>query len=237
MSSAYQTARDQGYSDSEIYDFLRTHPSYSDKIREAEEEGYSSEDISSFLSTYTPSKKEKKPKRSTLEKGARVAAQYGIGAAESALLPYEVAVAPLSSKDAQNAAYRETLSEDLERLMDQKQSGDWDDQDENLLQSIIEQIKDPRKSEEFAQTANIGVRGLAEKASGVDLKPEGALEKAASWAGFIKDPKKITELAKSGISSKELIKAVSPTGKEAMRDLVLVLPWKWQNKEILGLLE
>lgn len=174
--------------------------------------GYSLDEINDYL-------QQSKPEKSFGEKSARVAGQYALGVAENALLPYELAVAPLSSKEAQNVLYRETLSEDLERLMDQKAMGQWDEQDQALYDSIVEQIKDPRKSMQNVQTADVGVRGLAEKATGQDLHPEGILEKAANWAGFIKDPKKLVEVAKLGFKPKEIAKNILPGFKDTARGL------------------
>jgi len=42
------------------------------------------------------------------------------------------------------------------------------------------------------------------------------LEKAAQWAGFIKNPKNI---AKIGIKPSQFIKAISPSGKDVLRGL------------------
>src|ERR1700687_98736 len=207
----YQGAKDEGYSDEEITSFLsEKHPKFD--LKGASEEGYSTEEINQFLSNY-------QPKKSYLEKGARIAGQYALGAAENALIPYELAVAPLASKDAQNIAYGETLGEDLERLMDQKAMGQWDEQDQKLYEHITNQILHPEESEKYVKTQDIGVRGLAEKVTGLDLQPEGVLEKAANWSGFIKDPKKISQLASAGIKPSNIIKAISPTGKEAMRGI------------------
>jgi len=207
----YQGARKEGYSDEEITSFLSDqHPNFD--FEEASNEGYSLEEINEFLSSH-------KPKKSKTEKATRLASQFGLGAAESALLPYEIGVMPLASKEAQNVPYREMLGDELEQLMEKKASGQWDERDQGLLEHISEQIKDPRKSMEFAQSGDLGVRGLAEKATGLDLHPEGALEHAANWAGFIKDPRKIAEIAKLGLNPKEIIKAIMPTGSEALASL------------------
>jgi len=229
-----KAAYDSGYSAQEIAEYLgkqtqassnnssdtsnnfdfsslsKKHPNFD--FQAAVDAGYSPEEIQGFL-------KKNKPKKSLGEKSARIAGQYALGVAENALLPYELAVAPLASKEAQNVQYRETLSDDLERLMDQKAMGQWDEQDQALYDSIVEQILDPRKSMENVQTADIGVRGLAEKATGQDLKPEGVLEKAANWSGLIKDPRKLAKLAQSGIKLPDVIKAFTPTGKESLRGL------------------
>lgn len=220
MTSPYETARAQGYSDEEIMSHLEKHPKYSDKIKTARDQGYSNEEISKFLSTYSPKQKiEKKHEKSNLEKGGRIAGQFALGAAENIALPYELAVAPLGSKEAQHQVYRENVFEDIERLQEQKAMGQWDEQDQKLYDHLVDQIKHPEKAMENVKTADLGVRGLAEKATGIDLHPEGIAEKAASWAGFLKDPKKLTQLAKSGSKVSDIIKAISPTGKEAMRGL------------------
>lgn len=161
------------------------------------------------------------PDRGLLEKGARIAGQYGLGVLEGtpSAIAYDVAVAPLASKEAQTAEYRKNLFEDIERLQEQKQTGVWSEKDQKLYDNLIEQAKDASKSEEFIKTADLSVRGLIEKATGIDLKPEGVAEKAAQWAGFMKDPKKLFELAKTGLNPKAVIKALSPSGKEALQGI------------------
>lgn len=204
----YQGAKKAGYSDDEIMQHLSSlHEDFD--IQGAVESGYSPEEINQYLSTY-------KPKKSLAAKAGRVATQYALGAAENALLPYEIGVAPLASKKAQQVPYRENLGEDIENMLLQKQSGVWSEEDENLLQNLSQQMQNPEESEKYIQTADVGVRGLAEKATGLDLQPEGIAEKAANWAGFIKNYKKIAE---AGFKPKELMKAIAPTGTEALRGL------------------
>lgn len=169
--------------------------------------GYTPEEINGFLQTNTPDK-------TLLEQGSRIAAQYGIGFVENKLLPYELSVAPLSSKEAQNIPYREDLMNEMENLQIQKQSGQWSPEDEKFLEHIQAQINDPEKSMEYVDTMDIGVRDIAEKITGADLHPEGVLEKAANWIGFIKNPKK---LFKTGIKKSDAIKAITPTGREILR--------------------
>lgn len=162
---------------------------------------------------------EAKPKKSNIEKGARIAGQFALGAAENALLPYELGAAHLAQPEAQEVAYRGQVMEDIENLQQRKELGDWNPQDEQHLEHLVNQIKNPEEAKQFVQTADIGIRGLAEKATGQDLHPEGILEKAAQWSGFLKDPKKIASLAKSGITAKDAIKAISPSGTDVMRGL------------------
>ena len=161
----------------------------------------------------------KKQERSFGEKAGRVATQYAVGAAENALLPLELQAQVLKSPDAQNASYRELVGEDIERLLEQKSMGVWDKQDQELLDSLTKQIKDPSESNKFVKTGDFTVRGLTEKATGMDLEPEGVAEKAASWAGFMKDPTKVKELLKVGITPKGLAKAISPSGSDVLRGL------------------
>lgn len=204
----YQGAIDEGYSDEEITPFLlEQHPQFD--YQSAQQEGYSPQEINEFLSTY-------KPEKSTLEKAGRTAAQYGLGLAENALLPYELGVAPLASKEAQMVPYRENLFEDIERLQEQKQMGQWDEQDQALYDNLLQQAKDPSKSEQFIQTADLGIRGLAEQATGLELQPQGVLEHAANWTGFIKNPKK---LAQMGMTVPNVIKSIVPSGSEVFRGL------------------
>lgn len=178
-------------------------------VQGALESGYSPDEINEFLESQIP-------ERSALEKGARVGAQLGLGMAEMEMLPYELAVAPLASKEAQQVPYRENLGEDIENLMIQKQSGDWSEQDEEFLQNLQGQMQDPSKSDEFINTADLSIRGLAEKATGLDLHPEGVLEKGANFMGFIKDPKKIAQVARLGLKPKQFLKEMIP-GLDAAR--------------------
>lgn len=177
------------------------------------EEGYTPDEINNFL-------EEQQPKRSKLAKAGRVGAQVGLGLLEStpAGMAYDIGVAPLASKEAQTVNYRQNLFEDIERLSEQKQTGVWDEQDQAQLDNLVDQVKNPQKMQEFVQEGpDISIKGIAEKVTGVDFTPEGVLEKAAHWTGFIKDPKKISELSKSGIKLPELMKAIAPTGTEILR--------------------
>lgn len=183
-------------------------------IQGALTEGYTPDEINKFL-------QENQTGKSIGEQGARIGAQLGLGALQGspAGIAYDVATSPLASKEAQNIPYREDLGEELDQLMHQKASGQWSEEDENYLKHVEEQIKDPRKSMEFVQTADVGIRGLAEKATGIDLHPEGILEKGSNWLGFIKNPTNWKELTKIGLKPKEFLKILSPSGTEITRGL------------------
>lgn len=178
------------------------------------ESGYSSDEINEFLKSQIPEK-------SLTEQGARIGGQFALGAAENALLPYEIGAAPLASKEAQQVPYRENLFETIEDFQQRKELSpkEWTSEDENILKDLIEQAKNPKISEPYIQTADIGIRGLAEKVTGQDLHPEGVLEKATNWMGFIKNPKNALNISKTGFKPKEILKAIAPTGTETLRGL------------------
>ncbi|HUD01398.1 MAG TPA: hypothetical protein VMR37_03670 [Rhabdochlamydiaceae bacterium] len=141
------------------------------------------------------------PKR--LPKSGQLATQYGLGAAETALFPYEAAVAPLASKKAMQVPYRENLMADIERLQEQKQAGLWSSQDQQLYDSLVDQLKNPEKAEQFIKPVDIGVGGLAEKgaeALGYDIKPEGFMEHAARIGGNFISPKGLAKGVEKGAS-------------------------------------
>jgi hypothetical protein len=136
------------------------------------------------------------PKKSKIRKPLRIAAQYGIGNIERLAAPYEIAVSPLASKKAQVGEYRKNLFDDIERLQEQKQTGVWDKQDEELLQNLVMQAKDTKKSEPFVKTADIGTASLIEKGAkpfGINLEPEGGEELASRVAGGLITPKSIVK--------------------------------------------
>lgn len=203
----YQAARKEGYSDEEISSYLtEKHPKFD--YQAAQKEGYSPQEINQYLSEY-------KPERSFSQKVGRIGTQFALGAAENALMPYEIGVAPLASKEAQQVPYRENLFADIERLQEQKAMGQWDENDQALYDELKAQAGNTERSEPFIQTADIGIRGLAEKATGLDLHPEGFWEHAASWRGLISHPERWLEkgstlknLAKLGIDKKNLTKTL-----------------------------
>lgn len=230
MSSPYQTAQKQGYSDEEILGYLSQHPEYSPKIQKSKEQGYSDEEIKSFLSTYTPQNKsplkpEPKQERSLLEKGARIGGQIALGAAEATSVPYDLGAAHLNQPEAAQVAYRQNLMEDIETMQQAKELGGfpgreqpWNEEDDKQLQDLVEQVKNPEKAKQFVKTADVGIRGIAEKVTGANLHPEGSLEKAANWYGFVKNPKNVKELFKMGTNPKEIVKAILP-GKDIARSI------------------
>lgn len=213
MNNPYSTAKQQGYSDEEIINYMGSHPKYSEKIKTARDQGYSNEEISSFLGG---NQKEKPKERSNLEKAGRIGSQFALGMAQGSPvgMAQDLGTALLRPKDVETVEYKQRVFEDIERLQEQKQTGVWDEKDEELLNHLVSQIKDPEKLDKFVNTEDIGVRGLAEKATGADLHPEGFLEKAANWAGFLKNPNKIKN---AGLNPLKIIKSIAPNGTEALR--------------------
>ena len=181
-------------------------------VQGALEAGYEPTEINDYL-------EENQPKRSKLEKGARIGTQYGLGLLEGspAGMAYDIATSPLGSEAAAGQAYRETVLDDLERLREQKEMGIWDDQDQQLYDHLTDQIENPENAQQYVQTADIGIRSLAEKATGLDLHPEGFLEKAAQWKGFIQNKGNLRDIAKIGLKPKELAKALFPNLGETTR--------------------
>lgn len=159
----------------------------------------------------------------SLKKAGRLGAQYGIGTAERIATPYEIAVSPLASKKAQMAEYRKGLFEDIERLQEQKLTGDWDQKDEQLLKTLIDQASDYKKAEPFVKTADIGVGSLLEKGAkqfGLDLEPEDVSETAARITGNVLKPSSIVKgVQKAG-------KLTTQAGREELKLLKQEKNWQ-----------
>lgn len=164
-----------------------------------------------------------------IDKGVRLATQGTIGAIQRATVAYDIpaiisrkygiATAPLE--------LRQSIFSDLETLQDKKFHGEWGPEYQKEYDALVELIKDPEKMEQFLpkeeDIPHYDVGGLIEagaKKFGVDLSPQGADEMALRWIGFIKDPAKASSLLKNGLNpsnAKEVLKALAPTGKEALR--------------------
>lgn len=210
----YQGAKQAGYSDEEITQHLsQLHPKFD--YQGAVDAGYSPEDINEHLSSY-------KPKKSFTEKAARTVGQYGLGLAESALFPVELSTAINTSKPALDYEQRKRIGEDLEYLYESHGGApldEWSPKDREFHDYLQSQIQPGGELKDQVKPGVTGVRSLAEKVTGQDLHPEGVLEKAANWAGFLKNPNTILELGKIGLAPKNLIKALAPTGTQATRGL------------------
>ncbi len=155
-----------------------------------------------------------------LEQAARIPFQYGLGVVQGAALPYEIGVMGVGSTEAQVARTQQNLVEDIENLLAKKAYGEWTEKDEKELQDLRELGTNPQRiAEEIThEPIDLSIPGLVERATGIPTHPEGWLEKAANWAGFIKSPNK-TSLTSSGLKTKDAIKSISPTGSETLRGL------------------
>lgn len=184
---------------------------------------------------------ESKPERSLLEKSGRIAGQFGLGIAENAAFPFTAPLVGQGNKSQQKSNLRENAVQDIEELEAKKYAAsnfeplnaqrfggkkgeqipyDWTQEDQNKLDSLYELASDYENFDEFThEPIDLSVGGLIEKGTGIDTKPEGLLEHAANWTGFIKNPKNIVNLAKNGLKAKDVVKAILPSGTEAMRGL------------------
>ena len=158
----------------------------------------------SFDSLFDQASKSKKP---GWKQGNRLHAQGTLAAADLALFPLTLQSDVTSSEDAQHAEFRKGIFEDIERLAEQKQTGVWDEQDEELFQQLQEQIKNPEKAEPFVQTADIRPSHLAKKGikefTGEDLEPRNAAEHIVEFAGNVIKPKSLIKGVEY-LASKEL---------------------------------
>lgn len=168
---------------------------------------------------------EKKPERTPAAKAARIGAQYGLGRLEGTVpgIAYDIGVAPASSKGFYTFNELQRMGEDIEWLAEKnvgKSVEEWSEQDRELYASLTERIQDPKKiSEEAKNLPDLSIRGLTSAATGIDLHPEGVWEKAASWAGFVKNPRNIKKLKDIGTSPKEIAKAILPYPTDVFRGI------------------
>lgn len=163
------------------------------------------------------------------DKGTRLATQGLLGAIQNKTIGYDIPAIYSREVSIKNAPqeFRENNFSDIERLQEQKAAGQWDKQDQEQYDHLVDLIKNPRKAKEFLpkdeDIPHYDVGSLIEKGAkqfGVDLEPKDTSELAARWIGFIKDPKKAVNLMKNGFNpgnAKEVIKALAPTGKEVLR--------------------
>jgi hypothetical protein len=155
---------------------------------------------------------DKEPKK--LPKPAKLAARAGIGALQVAATPYELSVAPLASRGAQHGEYRKHIFEDIERLLEQKRSGVWDKQDQELYNKLISQIENPEEAEQNIRTTDVGLGSLIEKGAekaGIDLKEEDTADVLATLAGGFSNPRSWAKAAQKAPS------LLSKSGRQALK--------------------
>ncbi len=149
--------------------------------------------------------KKEPEERSTLAKAGRLGAQYGIGAAEGATMPYNIAA--FGAKKLADATapqeFRQNIFAEIERLQEEKARGEWDENSQKQYDSYVDLIKNPEKMDQFLpkDTPDFDVGSLLEKglgALGVDGRPEGAGEHVARFAGLF-NPKNVYQSGKKFI--------------------------------------
>lgn len=136
-----------------------------------------------------------KAPKGKLEKTARVAAQVGLGALDTALFPLTVAGHVIGSQTGKKGQYRDTLSKEVEQLSQKKQNGPLSKREERALsdaQKVLTKLgnnpeEDPKKLD---LTPSGLVKQGVKKVTGYDLEPEGFAEKAGEFAGAF-GPKQI----------------------------------------------
>lgn len=214
----YEGAKKAGYTDDQIADYLaQSRPNFD--VKGAIKAGHSLSDVNEHLNGLSL-EKPKKEERSNIAKAGRVGSQLALGMVEGSPLglAYDIAVGPASK--ALNPLLRsENAGADIEFLYEKnagKPFEEWSKADQDFYTNAAVELKPGTKLDEDVHP-DISIRGLAEKVTGVDLKPEGSLEKAAWFTGLIRDPKKIFELGKTGLNPKDIAKAIAPSGREVLR--------------------
>lgn len=164
-----------------------------------------------------------------VDKGQRLLTQGAIGAIQRSTAAYDIPAILTRKIAIANAPseLRESIFSDIENLQERKAAGEWSKAHQEEYDALVDLIKHPKKMEKFIpkeeDIPHFDVGGLIEQGAqkfGVDLTPKGADEMALRWIGFIKNPVKAQELLKNGVNpknAKEILKALAPTGKEALR--------------------
>lgn len=189
MTFDYEGARKEGYSDQEILEHLsEKHKNFD--FQGARKEGYSVPEIINHLSSKKPEKKE-------MSKAGRLATQAGIGLAESALLPYELAQQAVQflPESEEFKEQKQQIYGELDSLLDKKETGDFTEQDQKRfeeLQGIASKINDK---------PDLSVAGMVEKFTGIDTHPEGFAEKSVRWTSFLKNPSKGFQVLKNFVQN------------------------------------
>ena len=125
-------------------------------------------------------------KSSPFRKAGRTALQLGISGAERALMPYEIAAQGLLSPETQALERRQDIFDEIADLGTKKRKGVITPEEQQYLDRLIEESKDPQKSLQGIPEYKGAVRGAVEGLTWIDTKPEGILEHAADWYATLK---------------------------------------------------
>ena len=164
----------------------------------------------------------RKEEKGLVEKALRVPMQFAIGAIENILWPFEVAGAVANYGLNKNFDPKVKATEELMDLV-QKNAGktEVNEEDRKKAQDIRELLKNPEKLREKYKPIDLSVRGAIKSFTGYETKPEGILEKGASFTGFINGLKQLPKVLKSGVKVADVSKALTPTKTELARGLTV----------------
>jgi len=222
----FKQAIDAGYTADEIVKHLS---STDEKLKQAIDSGYTPDEI---VSHFTAPKE-----RSFAAKTGRIATQAALGSLTSIPIVMAHDAVQLASRvpGGQYMRARQGIMEDLEWLAEKKKSVGLTESEEAQFNEFSDVIAQPAressysKTEPYAQSEDYSTIGLIEKGTGLDLKPEGYLEKAAFFLGGNKTPSKwgktAVDLKNIGLKPSELVQALKPGMKE-LRSLTGAAGWE-----------
>lgn len=231
FSEKISAAREQGYSDDEISQFLsEKDPDLKEKAEKAQSQGYSSREVIDFLEK-SGSQNKKYTFQNPLRTVARLAGQNLIGQAERATMNYNLPVIgiqgvarnpPIKRSREVEESQKETLNNvqesrnPLENQLEQKFRGSLEEQENYEKENTF--VPD------WVRKQGWDVGSLIEtafKGAGIDMRPENAGELAVRWAGSIKDIKKINSLSSEFLKAtkdpkrmKQVLQNFLPSPKE-----------------------
>ena len=164
--------------------------------------------------------KRKEPK-SIGSHASRLPAQVGIGLAEAATLPYNILAMGGNylmhkGKDQLQAQAKE----ELKILEEKKAAGTLSPREEKYFDKVKRWAE---KGPDTVRGLDVGslIESGVEKATGVDLAPEGLAEHGIRFAAMLKNPTKLAGIGKTALESLkdpkkalQLAKQIAPTAKE-----------------------
>jgi hypothetical protein len=223
----YSSARQEGYSDEDIFKHLSSkRPNFN--MEAALKEGYSLQEINQYLSG-ADNVSQNQRIRTPVETASRLIGQGAIGAIQGMAYPYDIA-AMITRKGGRLTApqeYRQNLFADIERLQEQKNAGiPLDKTDQELYDKTMDLIKNPHKMREHlpssASYPHFDVGSLIESAGkqfGEDLRPQDAAELGFRWFGLIKgsNPEQMTKAITDPSMAKAIATKLFPTATQAAR--------------------
>lgn len=173
-----------------------------------------------------------KPERGAVEKTARVGAQVGLSAIDTALLPLTAAGFVAGQQTGNKGKYRETLSKEIQDLEEKRKTEPLTNREERALKAAkdtIVHLGEPKEGEN--EKIDLTPSGLIKRgvkaATGYDLEAEGAAEHVAEFVGAL-GPK---QLIKGAQKLKNLPKLATSEGRQALKSQS---QWKALEKSAKG---